>query len=294
MKESVKGFCRRQSQKVGQNYGKSEKTRDADVDGLVGKYETMKTVNEKLAVAFSIFLKNVAATTESLKEVRAALTIAQATEKDAFVDEGRQLDIAYAEINAKVASMEKALQAESIAGLMKVREEYSSIKAGLEDREAKLLEFDFFRNKVAELKKAPPKDPERLPRNEAILAKWQGDYDVANTKCKQMLATTVEVGSRANKVAVTSFFSSYTMYLSEAASTSRIVLRDIGGTIAGVQQAALNVVTSAATTIASAIPTPTFTVPTVAPIIVPTPAVAPTPAPAPPAAAQPKDPFAFH
>eukprot|EP00759_Apiculatamorpha_spiralis_P034052 PhF_6_TR35121/c0_g1_i1/m.51198 len=245
MKESIKGFCRRQSQKVGQTYGSTDKTHDSTHTDLLTKYENSKLVNDKLLAAITTFLKNVTATTESLKDVRSALAQAQAVDKDQFVDEIRQLDIAYQEITTKLQGLEKGLRADAEAPIVKLKDQYVSIKASLDDREAKLLEFDFFRNKVSDLERNPPKDPERIPRNKAILEKWKKDYEEANNKSKATLTTMVDQTRVAHRGAIGSFFSTYNNYLSEAAATSRIVLRDIGGTIASAQQAVLNVLTTA-------------------------------------------------
>ena len=42
-----------------------------------------------------------------------------------------------------------------------------------EDRASKKLEYEFFRSKVLELRKDPPKDTSRIPRNEQILENWR-------------------------------------------------------------------------------------------------------------------------
>eukprot|EP00760_Papus_ankaliazontas_P038921 PhM_4_TR9416/c1_g1_i1/m.12581 len=240
VKESIKGFCRRQSQKVGQTYGNADKTRDTDVDNMVTQFHAIKNTNEKIVKAVNGVLKAFATLTDALTEMRGAVATVQTAEPSAFVEELRQFDIAHAEITTKLNNIEQKLRSEGEAPLLKIRDDYPSMKLALEDRHSKKLEFDFFRNKVAELEKSPPKDPERLPRNQAILQKWKADYEAANVSTKAQLKTLLDNARVATRGCVSSYFNAYTSFLNEGAATTRIVLRDAGGSYATTVQNAVS------------------------------------------------------
>lgn len=59
-----------------------------------------------------------------------------------------------------------------------------------------MLEFDFFRYKVAGLRADPPSDPQRIPRNESRVMEFQGKYDALNAKLKQALTGLMSTGER--------------------------------------------------------------------------------------------------
>jgi len=226
MQESVRGFFRRQTQKVGQTYGHNEKTVDPALVEMVCRYECMRKANEFLTKAVDGFCKNIAATTESLNEVRAAMVLVQSVEKDVFVNEARQLEVAYDELLGQQEAIIKSLRGSSVEPLLRVKEKDQEVKATLDELEAKALEFDFFRNKVKELKATPQKDPTRLPRNEQELENWDRYYHAQSTKTKEDVTSVLDEGRKAQYQTISSFFVAYTAYLSGAVSVCRFVFRE--------------------------------------------------------------------
>jgi len=217
MSESIKGFFRRQSQKVGQTVGGQERTEDVTLKEQQQNFEAMKKINDNLGIAISVFVKNLSAVASSLMDVRRAVS-----DVPAFAEDIQLLDVAHYEIVAKIVNIDKALKERSEVPFSKVREAYNGIAVALADRDAKKLEYDFFRNKVRELKANPPKEADRLPRNEAILAKWQTDFEAADQQAKELLSMTLARGLAVQRSAMTSFLVAFHTFAAETSATTRV------------------------------------------------------------------------
>jgi hypothetical protein len=71
-----------------------------------------------------------------------------------------------------------------------------TLDAMLEERESRLLEYDFFRHKVAGLRASPPSDTARIPRNEGRVMEFKQQYDDATNRLRQLLQERVAAGQR--------------------------------------------------------------------------------------------------
>jgi hypothetical protein len=117
---------------------------------------------------------------------------------------------------------------EASAKLRKYCEECSGIDNVCEDRKAKMLEFDFFRNKVADLKRSPPADPARIPRNEAREQDWQRQYDEANDRLKNLAHKLTLQGIRSVNEGTVQATTGLTKYYGESSQTWRATFGNAG------------------------------------------------------------------
>lgn len=182
--ESIKGFCRRKTQRFSETYRNAPRTHDQTVEAAgeaVFNYQrlTKTTISKMQGVQ-----RNMGELIELLSTVR-----------DDFASMHREdTDMCAQKFNLLVqdmkVKMETLLQSfvSVTAPLARFIEDTDLVKPHIEDRKAKMLEYDFFRNKVAALRASPPSDPSRIPRNEGRVEEWRQAYEESNNKVREMLS----------------------------------------------------------------------------------------------------------
>jgi hypothetical protein len=193
--DRIKGFFRRQTQLVNQNYRHTaEPTVDSDyenlvtiVDGLKGLAARSSERTKRLAVAVdtSIYLVH-EASLDPPPEQFVWDDMKKLNTKLAAAAQALTPHSGY----AKKVLMDHAIQLDRFVS------DVIALDQLKEERRASLLEFDFFRNKTAQLRANPPSDPQRIPRNEGRVMEFQQKYESINSKLKQALTGLMSTGER--------------------------------------------------------------------------------------------------
>lgn len=91
---------------------------------------------------------------------------------------------------AKKLLVDHAMQLDRFVGDVKALDKLK------EERKSTMLEYDFFRHKVAQMRNDPPSDPQRIPRNEGRADEFKTRLDAQSGKLKQALQGLMSTGER--------------------------------------------------------------------------------------------------
>ena len=217
--ESVKGFCRRQTQTFKVAFRHASKTEDAECDQLVQRTQVLTGQVQRM----SMRLKNLSA------ELSCVVQQFEGTRDDLSSEAGEELslntkkiDLVATDLRQKHTIADLVIQ-DTLAQMTKFCTEASQLGGLIEDRKSKMLEFDFFRNKVADLRADPPTDTNRIPRNEARVTEWKTAYDESTNRLKRFCSVTVEAGQNVLLQATQTLMNESGKFFFEASKTTRVI-----------------------------------------------------------------------
>jgi hypothetical protein len=232
--EKVKGFCRRQTQKINENYRHAEFTKDEESEVAVKRVKMYRKVAGTCASRFEKVSANIADTIAMLESIKEDLRLIEVEDINATAT---KLELACLAMRKQHEVLSATINLEA-GKLRRFFDECAGVDQIVEDRRAKKLEFDFFRNKVADLKRHPPSDPARIPRNEARVDEWQRAYDDANDRLKNLTHKLTLQGVRSISDAATGSATGVTKHYSECSQTWRTLFGNAGvpaAVLSGVQ-----------------------------------------------------------
>ena len=195
--ETVKGFCRRQTQNFKENFQHASKTEDAEFDSIYQRFQSTfsqaKRVSSRV-VGVHHDLVDVIGHYDKLKD-DLNMGDVNSVQSSEMQTAAKRVELATLDFRQKFGALDQTLQ-DTIAQLSKYQQEATQVTNVIDDRKMKMLEFDFFRNKLSDLRANPPADTTRIPRNEQRLNEWSTAYQEANARCKQMLINLHENGEK--------------------------------------------------------------------------------------------------
>lgn len=180
--DAFKGVFRRATQAAKEKIGSADATEDSQLAEIAKKIRLFEKTGVHLSDKITRISRNMEELMTQLKEFGDSFKqiTEPGSEMSSLADE--LMNVAN-ESQAKVAELQKGLR-DSFDNIGAFLREVPKLKEVEEDRKKKQLEFDFFKTKVAELKKSPPKDYTRIPRNEGILENWRVELWKSTENCK--------------------------------------------------------------------------------------------------------------
>lgn len=227
--ETVKAFCRRQNQSFSERYRNVSKTEDLETEGAIQRVLQLATISFNTAERMQKIAVHLDAVTGLLDAMQADFSnfgvAANGTIEcaGALLVTSKKLELTVQDMQLRCAALTKSF-GDAAGPLRKFSGEANQLHVMTEDRKEKMLEYDFFRNKVAALRASPPSDAARIPRNEARLADWQRAYDEANQRVRRTAHMLTENGSRALLVASGALTADLGRYYDDVARSARITL----------------------------------------------------------------------
>lgn len=260
--EKVKGFCRRQTQKVNESYRQAYSTKDDESDAGHRRIQTYRRVAQSVAARMDQFNNTMATAIALMESMKEELKLVDVEDVNTTAS---KLELACLAMRKNQDSLQASLTDASVK-LRKYCDECVGIDNMAEDRKAKKLEYDFFKNKLDKLRQHPPSDPARIPRNEARLNEWQAAYDEANDRLKNLAHNLTLQGIRTLSESASSGSVAITKYTSENSNSLRALFGNAGiaatvmstaqSAAAAAQQQLPRVASAAANTIKASAPLP--------------------------------------
>lgn len=193
--EGVKGFFRRQTQMISERYRDAPKTTDAVVDqNTATVFEFQKRI-KSLEAHMNGFVQGLALALSSLDGVKEDLAVLGSAQVEGLDIAAKNVEMAVKDMRSKLDAVNEAFAVDH-QGRGQYEKDCAKLRAQLEDRKAKMLEYDFFQNKLAGLRAKPPSDATRIPRNEARLDEWGKAYDESNERAKALAQQLIAAGAR--------------------------------------------------------------------------------------------------
>lgn len=242
--EVVKGFCRRRTQQIRENLQHASKTEDGEFDALHAKATAMVASTQRMSSRLVAVLNDLKDIIDNYSKLKDDLLSDSLLSAD-LQSTGKKVELASNDFNIKYAPLEQVFQ-ESLRQFQKYHNEASTVEALVDDRKTKMLEYDFFRNKLASLRAAPPADTSRIPRNEGRLMDWQQAYEESNMKAKKFFLHLIETGEQMIASGTNVLTNDVSRFFGEVSKTQRVLF--LGSRLADeatnmmstVQQAAAN------------------------------------------------------
>lgn len=297
--EKIKGFARRQTQAAKEKVNNAPHTIDPAFNVQVEAFVNLRIGAKSTEQKLQLLQDHLNAANQIVSEL--GQNLSQGHNNEEILVYARKLDIFKNESATRINNLSATFNS-CIAELDKFRNEANQLEMLLEDRRDKVLEYDFFKNKLEGLRANPPQDTGRIPRNEARMNEWKAKYDDITNRTLSFMNNSRVGAETALLHSAVAVCNEYGKYLEELARGARAVLISDG--ISGVAYAARQVVNTAynaaSTAVASAqqnIPaavqyqSPTHHVPQ--PVANQQQQQVPPPAPAPTARNRRDDPFAL-
>ena len=199
--DAIKGLARRATQSLREKVSNADQTNDDKLNDGVRKVRLFEkssvTISDKVLKIARIMEELSTALRDIGEEVRQCPDLAPESAQlaeDMFNFGSTLL--------AKAQEHQAPLKDQAFDILGQFIRELPKLKDAEEDRKKKQLEYDFFRQKVLELRKSPPKDFTRIPRNEAILENWRQELWKSTENNKSVVSNLYAQGQRAVDQAV--------------------------------------------------------------------------------------------
>jgi hypothetical protein len=218
--EIVKGFCRRQTQTFKETFRHASKTEDTECDQLVQEAQKITGQVQRMGSRLKNFCAEISNIVQQFEATRDDL--AGSTSED-ISSNCKRIDLAAIDLRQKQHDLERGIE-EQLAQMTKFCSESSQLSSLIEDRKTKMLEFDFFRNKVAELRANPPSDSSRIPRNEGRVNEWKAAYEESTSRLKRFCNVTIEGGQRLLIFGTQALMTESGKFFLEASKTTRAIL----------------------------------------------------------------------
>lgn len=196
--DAVKGVFRRANQSIKEKSGKVENSTDKEVLNAMNRVRSMATAGNGM-------MDKVAKLSRAMEDV-GALTIGIAEDYKNQVVEGLtapemvqlmvEMNACGQEIVGKAQELQRSMKENAYDNIGAFAKEVPNLKNLEEDMTKKQLEYDFFKNKVNELCRNPPKDSTRIPRNEGIRENWRQQHWHAQEHLKQVISNLHSNGMR--------------------------------------------------------------------------------------------------
>ena len=253
--EKVKGFARRQTQAVKEKMNDAPHTVDPAfnemVEGFVNLRLGAKGVEQKLQMLES----HLSAANQIICDLGQSLS--QGHQNEEVLVYARKLDIFKNESANRMASLSATFKS-CIGELAKFGNEANQLEMLLDDRRDKVLEYDFFRNKLESLRASPPSDTGRIPRNEHRMNEWKAKYDDITNRTVSFMGNSRIGAESAILHSAVAVCNEYGKYLEEIARGARAVLISDGSmgvayAARQVAHTAYNAASGAATSAAAAV-----------------------------------------
>ncbi|CUI14404.1 Hypothetical protein, putative [Bodo saltans] len=218
--DALKGLARRATQTF------REKVSNADSTSDGGLIDTTKKVRqfEKTAVTLSDKVLRVAKLIEELGSLVRDIGEEYKQMPDLFPETQQLADdtLAFGTTLVQKAQEHQApLKDHAFDLLGNFIKDIQKMRDIEEDRKKKQLEYDFFRQKVLELRKSPPKDFTRIPRNEQILETWRTELWKSTEANKAIVSMLFSQGQRAIDQSVLTVGQVLNSFLNIAASGAK-------------------------------------------------------------------------
>ena len=220
--EAVKGFCRRQSQSLGEKYRGVRSTRDDAVEQQLTTVTSYRTFAKSLSDRLSRIAHNVEDTVACLEAIKEEARMVVSGDGSEMADISKRVEMLCLDLRVKCAQLNDATKQQT-EYLRQYVGECSKMDVLQADRKQKLLEYDFFVNKVSDLRRNPPSDPSRIPRNECRVAEWTQLYEDANERCKLLTVTLLQNGSRLARGALSMAVVELPRVWEESARSTRVM-----------------------------------------------------------------------
>jgi hypothetical protein len=190
--ESVKGFCRRQTQSFKEHFQHVRRTESPEFDSLVTRAKEVVT----LVKHSSSRLDGLIGSLENVVKVYAQshVDFSNAAVAD-LPTVGKKMELASFDIGKQHAILSESARA-VLERSAKFCSDAAPTESLLNDRRSKMLELDFFRNKVEHLKAAGTSDPSRIPRNEARVEEWQKAFDESTARAARYFEQLISSGEQ--------------------------------------------------------------------------------------------------
>lgn len=190
--EAIKGLARRATQSV---RGTSD-AQDDKIPEVTRKVRAMEKAGVNLSDKILKVARLMGELGQTLKEIADEYKAVPdlLPEMTALADETLAMGHAVA---TKAGEFQTVLKEQGFDQIGLFLRELPKLRDAEEDRKKKQLEYDFFKNKVADLRKNPPKDTSRIPRNEGILENWRQELWKSTENLKQLLSNLHASGQRA-------------------------------------------------------------------------------------------------
>jgi hypothetical protein len=193
--DAIKGLARRATQTLREKVSNVESTSDEKLEDGIKKIRAF----EKAGVSLS----------EKILKVAKQIEDIGSTLRD-IADEYRQIPDHVSETTQMAEDLfavgqqlvgvaqdhQKPLKDQGFDLLGAFIRDLQKLKEAEDDRKKKQLEFDFFKKKVVDLRKDPPKDFTRIPRNEQILEQWRQELWKATEHSKMVVSGLYAQGQR--------------------------------------------------------------------------------------------------
>lgn len=218
--DAIKGLARRATQTFREKVTSAETTNDEKLNDVCKKVRLM----EKNAVTLSDKVLRVAKLIEELgalmkdigEEFKSVPDLSPETQQ--IADDTLTFGTTLVQ---KATEHQQPLKEHAFDALGAFVRDIVKLRDAEDDRKKKQLEYDFFRQKVLELRKSPPKDFTRIPRNEQILENWRVELWKSTENTKTVASTLYSQGQRALDQSVLTVGQVLNSFLNIAASGAK-------------------------------------------------------------------------
>lgn len=259
--EVVKGFCRRRTQQIRENFQGAPKTEDCDFDAMLARAESMVGAAERMSLRLSGVHRDLSDFIHQYELLHADLAAPSLSTENSFQGLDKKVELAAQDYKAKFADVEASIL-QCLEELRRYHAEALQMEHSIDDRKTKMLEFDFFKHKLTVLRAAPPADTTRIPRNEAREAEWQHAYEESNATAKKLFQHLISSGGELIAKGAAILAVDVSRFFGEVSKTQRVLFLgsrlsdEAGSAMHSIQQAAAatahNVASTAATAAAGA------------------------------------------
>lgn len=224
----------------------ASKTEDPEFDALKLKAEAVVASAARMRARLACVQHNLQNTIEQYQGLSEDITQSSHSATE-LQDVGKKIELASQDFKTKFVPLEQAFN-ECLLLFTRFLTDAGQVDDLVDDRKTKMLEYDFFRNKLDGLRASPPQDTSRIPRNEGRMMEWQRAYEDSNAQVKKLFQSLILNGEGLIVKGTNVITGDVARYYGEVSKTSRLLF--LGSSLsteahvamANVQQAAANAV----------------------------------------------------
>lgn len=217
----VKGFCRRRTQQIRENFQGAPKTEDSEFNTLLANAESVVGAAERMSLRLSgvhgdllDFIKQYELLHNDLISPSVATLDLQGVDK--------KVELATQDYKIKFAPLEATIT-KCVEELRRYHSEALQIEFVVDDRKTKMLEYDFFKHKLINLRANPPTDTTRIPRNEGREAEWHRAFEDSNSQAKKLFQHLIKNGGELIAMGASILAVDVSRFFGEVSKTQRVL-----------------------------------------------------------------------
>ncbi|CUI14403.1 Hypothetical protein, putative [Bodo saltans] len=262
--EVVKGFCRRRTQQIRENFQGAHKTEDHEFDAMLSRAESVVGAAERMTLRLSAVHTDLLDFIKQYDLLHNDLASPSISELD-LQGIDKKIELATQDYKIKFAPLEASIS-KCLEELRRYQSEAHQMEFVVDDRKTKMLEYDFFKNKLVSLRANPPTDTTRIPRNESREAEWQRAFEESSGQARKLFQHLIKNGGELIASGASILAVDVSKFFGEVSKTQRVLFLgsrladEASSAMSSVQQTAAATIQQATSSAAAAVSVAAITV----------------------------------